>query len=321
MHTLIHHYQAACVTNRFIGESIHLIDDILEYPDDNEIPGILSSADFEKAFDSIDQSFMFPVLEKFGFGPNFIHWIRTLYNGAESSVMNNGHSTGYFPLERGTRHGDPISAYLFIPASEILFLQVRQNIDIQGITIDGHEIKISAYADDAKFLTINVHSMELVLAICDTFQEFLSLKLNKEKSEACWIGSKKHDKDKPLDCRWINRTGDKICSLGVYHSNDSFIASKHNFLNLLKILQDCLQVWTLRSLSLAGKILVFDTLALSKLIEVATMIAPPKQFIDEANRVQKEFIWDNKCPKIKHCTLIGDYSVRGYKSVDTETRF
>ena len=302
MHTLIHHDQTAYVKNRFIGESIRLIDDILDYADDNDIPGILFSADFEKAFDSIDHSFMFAVLEKFGFGPNFIHWIRTLYNGAESSVMNNGHSTGFFTLERGTRLGDPISAYLFILALEILFLQVRQNIDIQGFMIDGHEIKISGYADDAKFLTINVHSMELVLAICDTFQEFSSLKLNKEKSEACWIGSKKHDKDKPLNCRWINLTDDKICSLGVYHSYDPVIASKHNFLDLVQKLRECLQVWKLRSLSLAGKILVFNTLALSKSIYVATMIAPPKQFIDEANRVQKEFIWDKKRSKIKHCT-------------------
>ena len=51
------------------------------------------------------------------------------------------------------------------------------------------------------------------------------------------------------------------------------------------------------------------------------MIAPPKQFINEANRVQKEFIWDKKRPKIQHCTLIGDYSVGGYKSVDIETKF
>ena len=51
------------------------------------------------------------------------------------------------------------------------------------------------------------------------------------------------------------------------------------------------------------------------------MIAPTKQFIDEANHVQKEFILDNKRPKIKHCTLIGDYSVGGYKSVDIETKF
>ena len=235
--------------------------------------------------------------------------------------MNNGHSTGYFHLERRTRQGDPISTYLFILALEILFLQVRQNIDIQGITIDGHEIKIFVYVDDAKFFTINAHSMELVLAICDTFQEFSSLKLNKEMSEACWIGSKKHDKDKPLNCRWINLTDDKICSLGVCHRYDPFIASKHNFLDLVQKLRECLQVWKLRSLSLAGKILIFNTLALSKSIYVATMIAPSKQFIDEANCVQKEFVWDNKRPKIKHCTLTGDNAVGGYKSVDIETKF
>ena len=82
--------------------------------------------------------------------------------------------------------------------------------------------------------------MELVLAICDTFQEFWSLKLNKEKSEACWIGSKKHDKDKTLNIRWINLTDYKICALGVYHSYDPFIALNHNFLEIVKKLRECL---------------------------------------------------------------------------------
>ena len=112
IHTLIHQDRTAYVKNCSTGESIHLIDDILDYAGDNDTLGILLSAGFEKAFDSIDHSFMFTVLEKFGFGYNFIHWIWTLYNGAENNVMNNGHSTRYFPLERETRQGDPISACL-----------------------------------------------------------------------------------------------------------------------------------------------------------------------------------------------------------------
>ena len=62
-------------------------------------------------------------------------------------------------------------------------------------------------------------------------------------------------------------------------------------------------------------------MALSKLIYVATVIAPPKQFIDDANHVQKEFILDNKRPKIKHCTLIRDYSVGSHKSMDIKTKY
>ena len=71
--------------------------------------------------------------------------------------MNNGSSIGYFYLERG--QGDPISAYLFILAPEILFIQIRDNHQIKGIIIDGHEIKLSAYADDGNFLTTNVQHL------------------------------------------------------------------------------------------------------------------------------------------------------------------
>ena len=43
-----------------------------KYTDSNDIEAILFSADFEKAFNSIDHSFLFAVLESFGFGPDFI---------------------------------------------------------------------------------------------------------------------------------------------------------------------------------------------------------------------------------------------------------
>ena len=62
---------------RHICESIRIVDDILEYTEFIEVPGILFSADFEKAFDSIDHTFILVVLEKFGFGPDFIHAVKT----------------------------------------------------------------------------------------------------------------------------------------------------------------------------------------------------------------------------------------------------
>ena len=143
--------QKVYVKGRYIGKSIRLIRDILEYTEENDISGILFSADFEKAFDLIELAFLFAVLESFGFGPQFIQWVKTFLNNAESCVINNGHSTGYFPLERGTRQGNPLSAYLFILCVESLFIQIREDENIKAIVVGNQEIKLSAYADDAGF--------------------------------------------------------------------------------------------------------------------------------------------------------------------------
>ena len=84
------------MAGRYIVEFICLISDILEYVEENELSGILFSADFEKAFDSIEHPYIFAALQLFGFGLEFIQWVRTFLKGIESCVLNNGHSTGYF---------------------------------------------------------------------------------------------------------------------------------------------------------------------------------------------------------------------------------
>ena len=77
--------------------------------------------DIEKAFDSMDHSFLIEALKVFGFGETFITWIKIILKNQESCVMNGGVSTGYFNLSRGARQGDPISAYLFVIVLEGFF--------------------------------------------------------------------------------------------------------------------------------------------------------------------------------------------------------
>ena len=69
--SLIKADQTAYVKDRYIGESVRLINGMLEYADKNSIEAILFSADFEKAFDSIDHTFILAVLKSYGFGPDF----------------------------------------------------------------------------------------------------------------------------------------------------------------------------------------------------------------------------------------------------------
>ena len=130
--SIFHCNQKAYVKDRYIGESIRLITDLLAYMEENSIGGILFSADFEKAFDSIEQSFIFATLKSFGFGAQFIQWIGTIFNSTESCVMS---FNWLFLLERGTRQGDPLSAFLFILCLETLFIQIRDNESIKGIKL------------------------------------------------------------------------------------------------------------------------------------------------------------------------------------------
>ena len=188
---LISSDQTAYVPGRFIGESVRLTSDVLEYMKTSELPGYLITIGTEKAFDSVDHTFLVAVLKKFGFGDDFIRWVRIILNRQESCIMNNGHSTGYFPLSSGTRQGDPISAYLFILVMEIFFIQVRTNPDIKGLTLFGYELKITSFADDVSYFLQDLKSIKELLRLLKYSEQFTSLKVSHEKSEICGIGSKK----------------------------------------------------------------------------------------------------------------------------------
>ena len=80
--------------------------------------------------------------------------------------------------------------------------------------------------------------------------------------------------------------------------------------------KEALRIWGSKGLILAGRIQIFKSIALSKIVYISTMLHPSKQTLDQLNLIQKNFIWTGRRPKIKHSTLTGDYINGGYKDVD-----
>ena len=85
--------QTAYVNGRFLGQSGRLIGDIIETCNLEKLEGHLVAIDFKKAFDSLNHNFLITALEHYGFGNDFIEWIKILPKNQESCVINAGHTT------------------------------------------------------------------------------------------------------------------------------------------------------------------------------------------------------------------------------------
>ena len=108
------------------------------------MPGLLLFLDFEKAFVTLEWSFMIKVLEVHGFGKSLINWVKIFYNNIESCILNNGWSSNLFTLGRGVRQECPLSPYLFILSVETLTNAIRKNKEgifvVVGIFVNNNQI-------------------------------------------------------------------------------------------------------------------------------------------------------------------------------------
>ena len=241
--------------------------------------------DIEKVFDSLDHDFLLSALKKFGFGENFIHWIKVLFNNQQSCVINGGFTTRYFNLEKVTRQGYPISAYLFIPALEVLFKLIKNNADIRGITIFNHTFLYTAFADDSAFFLNELLSIKNLIDTFTVFSLFSGLKENFSKCEIAGLGSLKGVLEAVCGLKSINLATDSIKILGVHFSYSSTLKVQNNLLDTVKSIQQVLRFWNRRMLSLEGRIIIFKILAIYKIVYLAFLIIILNSLIDELRKI------------------------------------
>ena len=62
-------------------------------------------------------------------------------------------------------------------------------------------------------------------------------------------------------------------------------------------MQNVLNLWRMRNITLEGKIIISRTLALSKIVYLTLIISFSKQVIEEIQKIQKAFTRNNLTPK------------------------
>ena len=163
------------VSSRGCFENIRLISDMIEFCKMKNHPCIILVVDFEKAFDSINWTFLKHVLQKYGLGKNFQKWIATLYSEIESCVSNNGHMSSFFKLSKGVRQGCPISALLFLLVVEVLAIILQHSEELTGIIVGQTEICLCMFADEMIMFLYNLESVKVVMEIFEEFDRYAGI--------------------------------------------------------------------------------------------------------------------------------------------------
>ena len=162
---MIHSDQTGFIKERYIGENIRLISDLLEQTEKDQSTGILLSLDFRKAFDTLEWPLIQYMLSRYNFGTNLGKWIEIFYTNVETAVLNNSFATNWFKPSSGVRQGCPLSPFLFILTAELMSNKIHQTDSVKGICLFNNEIKLSQFADDTNLFCANVASVEAAMAV------------------------------------------------------------------------------------------------------------------------------------------------------------
>ena len=144
--------------------------------------------DTEKAFDSIEWSFLLNALRLHGFNSTWINWVSQCISSPSFSFLINGSPFGNFKSSRGLRQVDPLSPFLYIIGANVLsrLLQKAETLgSLKGIKISLGCPQIShlQFVDDLLiFSKANPTSAATILDCLASYQSWSRQKINYSKS-------------------------------------------------------------------------------------------------------------------------------------------
>ncbi|XP_035830800.1 uncharacterized protein LOC118480187 [Helianthus annuus] len=104
---LISEQQSAFLTGRNIMDGPLVLNEVLSWLRKNKREGMFFKVDINKAYDSVNWSFLDSVMAQMRFPSKWRSWVMATLYSARASVLVNGSPTREFDCSRGLRQGDP----------------------------------------------------------------------------------------------------------------------------------------------------------------------------------------------------------------------
>ncbi|KAG7487320.1 hypothetical protein MATL_G00021900 [Megalops atlanticus] len=264
---VVHIDQTCGVPGRSIMWNLQLIRDSIAWVEDRSLHLMLVSLDQEKAFDRVNHGFLFRVLERMGFGPSFISWVKLFYRDVGSRVLINGVLGDLIPQAAGVRQGCPLSPLLYVLYMEPFAAAVRADPYVDGLHIPGSSgsvVKIAQYADDTTLFLTSDLALQRALDLIGSFGRAAGTVLNRG----------------PLQV------------LGVSFLSEG--AAHLNWRERLGAASRKLALWKARSLSFKGKVLALKVGVLPSLLYLAQVYPMPASMRKGLVRSVFDLVWGGK---------------------------
>jgi hypothetical protein len=131
MDPLVASTQSTFLKGRFLVDGVMVVNEIVDFAKKTDKDCLIVKVDFEKAYDSVEWSFLEYMLGRFGFGAKWKQWIRACIFCGYMSVLVNGSPTEEINIQRGLKQGDPLTLFLFLLVAEGLGGLMRRAVELQ----------------------------------------------------------------------------------------------------------------------------------------------------------------------------------------------
>ena len=313
--SLIHPDQSCSVKGRCIQDNCHYLRDIIDNINEDNSQGLVLSLDQEKAFDRVDHVYLLDVLTHYGLNDNFIKWIKILYTDISSAIIVNNHISNPFKITRSVRQGCPLSPLLYVLALEPVLIHIRKDRQVLGCTIPSNRInppKVTAFADDCKFVLKTHESVEAIFKHFSDYSKISGAKLNKTKTEIMYLGKWANKKENHLNIKIVT----EMDIFGITYGN-----VKKNWEDIVKKTKRDLNFYLKRKLSYIGKAKLCNILILPKIWYLATIFPPPSYILREITSSIYNFVWNRGKDKINRETMTLPIAQGGIGLVDIKCKY
>ncbi|XP_011270826.1 hypothetical protein CAOG_09093, partial [Capsaspora owczarzaki ATCC 30864] len=301
--------QNGFVTSRTIDGCVHLTRDVIDLCNTIKTPGVIAMTDASKAFDKVSHDFLYAALRAYGVGPGYINMIKLYNTNGRSAMVYQGRVSDHFPIQRSVRQGGCDSPTLFAFYACAIVDYITYGTKLKLLRIPSSNLKAdrkrgranedrpddlvilpTLFADDSSYFLASPADVPNLLNELKFVGTATNLEINAPKTTIIPLGPTATRKPPP-DLEGLEWVGPNSTTryLGVMLGHGDLTVA--NFGDLLDKLHGQLSRWLVHGPSLPGRVLIANTIALSKVWYRARFVPLSSEQTAKLTRIIDKFLW------------------------------